>query len=235
MYQSLSSQVPTADELLALELWQLGAVLLAHLKSHEGSTTGVVQNGLISFPNFIASQNPTGSGQKAEYGDKQPEVNRALSEAWNWLEKDGIVIRDLAQPAPWFRISRRGEELLRKRAKFDHWDQLGLDRVKSDLTNTRGTQVVGGPPPNQELAWEWVRMKEAHAKAGDRRHASTNELTFISVSRLAELGGLVSTEFDFRKLIRLCEEINIAYSSGCYFATGMLTRGLLDHVPPLFE
>jgi hypothetical protein len=45
---------------------------------------------------------------------------------------------------------------------------------------------------------------------------------------------LNSAQFDFKKLIRVCEEINTAYSEGCYFATAMLTRGLLDHVPPIF-
>jgi hypothetical protein len=39
-------------------------------------------------------------------------------------------------------------------------------------------------------------------------------------------------DFDFRKLIQLCEEINKAYKDGCYFATAM--RGLLDHVPHVF-
>jgi hypothetical protein len=43
-----------------------------------------------------------------------------------------------------------------------------------------------------------------------------------------------SPDFDFRKLVRISEEINKAYSEGCYFATAMLTRGLLDHVPPVF-
>ena len=43
-----------------------------------------------------------------------------------------------------------------------------------------------------------------------------------------------SPDFDFRKLVRLSGEINKAYSEGCYFATAMLTRGLLDHVPPVF-
>jgi hypothetical protein len=51
---------------------------------------------------------------------------------------------------------------------------------------------------------------------------------------LAQLRALSSTRFDFKKLIRLCEEINTAYSAECYFATAMLTRGLLDHVPPIF-
>ncbi|PYQ87086.1 MAG: hypothetical protein DMG02_21545 [Acidobacteria bacterium] len=40
--------------------------------------------------------------------------------------------------------------------------------------------------------------------------------------------------FDLQRLIRLCEEANVAYSEGCYHATAMLVRGLLDHVPPLF-
>jgi len=54
------------------------------------------------------------------------------------------------------------------------------------------------------------------------------------LSRLAELRQVISVRFDFRKLIRLCEEINVTYRDGCYLATAMLTRALLDHVPPLF-
>jgi hypothetical protein len=45
---------------------------------------------------------------------------------------------------------------------------------------------------------------------------------------------LTGAQFDFKKLIRMCEEINTAYRQKCYFATAMLTRGLLDHVPPVF-
>ena len=74
-------------------------------------------------------------------------------------------------------------------------------------------------------------MKESQAKAAG---ASSGQLTLIADSRLAELQKLVSSDFDFRKLIRLCEELNTAYREGCYFATAMLMRGLLDHVPPLF-
>jgi hypothetical protein len=59
-------------------------------------------------------------------------------------------------------------------------------------------------------------------------------LTVVADSRLAELRALAHVGFDFKKLIRLCEEMNTAYKAGCYFATAMLTRGLLDHVPPLF-
>jgi hypothetical protein len=58
--------------------------------------------------------------------------------------------------------------------------------------------------------------------------------TVVAYTRLVELRSLVSPDFDFRKLVRLCEEINSAYGLQCYYATAMLTRGLLDHVPPVF-
>jgi len=62
-----------------------------------------------------------------------------------------------------------------------------------------------------------------------------NKMTYIDSSRLAELQALETTEYDLTKLIRLCEEINICYSNKCYLATAMLTRAILDHVPPIFE
>jgi hypothetical protein len=47
-----------------------------------------------------------------------------------------------------------------RRTRFERWETLGLDRVKADLENG-GSQVIGGPPAVRDLAWEWVRMKEA--------------------------------------------------------------------------
>jgi hypothetical protein len=58
--------------------------------------------------------------------------------------------------------------------------------------------------------------------------------TIVADSRLVELRSLASADFDFRKLVRLCEEINSTYGLQCYYATAMLVRGLLDHVPPIF-
>jgi hypothetical protein len=125
----------------------------------------------------------------------------------------------------------RTEIAAKKCEIFEHFEKLGLPRVKSDLETTGGIRDIGGPPEAREQAWEWVAMKESQAKAAG---ASSGQLTLIADSRLAELQKLVSSDFDFRKLIRLCEELNTAYREGCYFATAMLMRGLLDHVPPLF-
>lgn len=56
---------------------------------------------------------------------------------------------------------------------------------------------------------------------------------FVSDERIAELRSAEPEDFDLKKLVRLCEELNIAFGSGAYFATAMLTRAILDHVPPV--
>jgi hypothetical protein len=234
----LSSFVPTAEELLGLDLSRLGGILLLHLKSYEELHT-VMQNGLLNRDYFVAMVENRNVGlgplprQELEYG-KTPEVVQALLEAWNWLEHEEMLIRDSQQPAAWFRITRKGEAWLKEVSRFEQWEKLGLDRVKSDLTQTGGMRDIGGLQEVRDLAWKWVRMKEEQATSIARQHAAASRLTVMADSRLDELRGLKSPYFDFKKLIRLCEEINTAYSDGCYYATAMLTRGVLDHVPPIF-
>jgi len=115
---------------------------------------------------------------------------------------------------------------------FARLESLGLERVKHDLLEHMGRREVGGAPDVRDSAWDWVHMKEAEV-AGAKPRAPT-ALGLVSQTRLDELRKLSSGRFDFGKLIRLCEEINIVYGEGCYFSTAMLTRALLDHVPPVF-
>jgi hypothetical protein len=94
--------------------------------------------------------------------------------------------------------------------------------------------VVGGPPESRNLAWLWVGLKDKAARSPGLQPRVAHRLTMIAESRLDELRVLHSEEFDFTKLVRLCEELNSSYNMGNYFATAMLTRGVLDHVPPVF-
>lgn len=66
------------------------------------------------------------------------------------------------------------------------------------------------------------------------RPAEGTSSTLVSEKRLAELRVLKPPGFDLQKLIRLCEELNFSFDQGCYLATVMLTRAVLDHVPPIF-
>ena len=154
-----------------------------------------------------------------------------MMEAWNWREREGLLIHNDQQVADWFTISTEGEKLLTQNARYEKWERLGVDRVKADLTATRGIRDVGGTPDVKEMALEWVRMKENKPPL---KRALAGKWVLIAESRLDELRALTSSKFDFRKLIRLCEELNINSREECHFATAMLTRGLLDHVPPIF-
>ncbi len=74
-----------------------------------------------------------------------------------------------------------------------------------------------------------------------KAHSATEQImdndlrqAFVSPSRIAELRSITSQQYDLTKLIRLCEELNICYSNKCFFAVPVLTRSILDHVPPVF-
>lgn len=62
---------------------------------------------------------------------------------------------------------------------------------------------------------------------------NSNSHNFISFSRIEKLKEIHVKEYDFLRLIRICEEINSNYKNMNYLATGALLRVLLDHVPPL--
>lgn len=57
---------------------------------------------------------------------------------------------------------------------------------------------------------------------------------YVHPSRIRELQSIASVGFDLAKLVQLCKELNISYQSKGYFATIMLIRSILDHVPPIF-
>lgn len=63
----------------------------------------------------------------------------------------------------------------------------------------------------------------------------THVSNYVNIQRINELRSINSTSYDLSKLIGMCEELNICYSSGAYFATLMLVRSVLDHIPPVFQ
>ena len=107
MNTSIVSLVPNADDLLAIDVEELAGILLIHLNSvgnHSGN--GVVSQGLISLHNLLNNLH-----QHPEYPGRQNEVNKALMEAWNWLQSEGFLVRDAHQPADWWFLSRRAQRV----------------------------------------------------------------------------------------------------------------------------
>jgi hypothetical protein len=76
------------------------------------------------------------------------------------------------------------------------------------------------------------------AESGTKTHHIFFEFIFyVGLSQLysASVGkGIKSETLDLTKLIKLCEELNTNFADQCYLAVTMLTRAILDHVPPIF-
>lgn len=62
-----------------------------------------------------------------------------------------------------------------------------------------------------------------------------NAVEFVHSNRIEELRNLQTGDFDLSKLIRLCEEVNSSYNQENWFATLMLIRAIMDHIPPIFQ
>ena len=63
---------------------------------------------------------------------------------------------------------------------------------------------------------------------------NTTSRAYVDPDRINELKAIPSRNYDLTKLIRLCEELNICFAGECYLSMAMLTRSILDHVPPIF-
>ncbi len=62
-----------------------------------------------------------------------------------------------------------------------------------------------------------------------------NARDYVSKIRIRDLKRLKNPKFDFLRLIRFCDELNLAFSGECYLSAITLIRAILDHTPPVFE
>jgi hypothetical protein len=58
--------------------------------------------------------------------------------------------------------------------------------------------------------------------------------SFIADSRIEELRAIKDPRFDLRRLIAMCEELSTCAANRCVVSTVLLTRAIIDHVPPIF-
>jgi hypothetical protein len=126
----LKSLLPTPDDVLNADLETLGGLLLKHLKSCEGASP-VYQHAGLNRNYFLAIRERRNIGlgplpsNEPEYGAKQSAVSQAFVEAWDWLVRDGLLIRNHQQPAEWYLISRKGQKFL------ELWDSRERPEVKA--------------------------------------------------------------------------------------------------------
>ena len=108
MYVSLGSLVSSADDLLALEVEEVAAVLLAHLNGYDASAR---PGGAFNQYNFFLDLE-----RSKEYGSRQPQVVRAFMEAWAWLQAEGFLVFVPDMGGHTFFLSRRAQKLKTREA-----------------------------------------------------------------------------------------------------------------------
>jgi hypothetical protein len=100
MIHSISSVIPNAEDLLALEPEELAGTLLKYI------------SGLNIHS---AHRNNAFNGETIVRGypqEKHEEIKRALTEAWIWLESEGLIAPRPGSDRDWIYITRRGQRLL---------------------------------------------------------------------------------------------------------------------------
>jgi hypothetical protein len=101
------------------------------------------------------------------------------------------------------------------------------------------TAPVSLPPagPTAPSQGKPAARKKKPAAAKTRRRGKGRDSTavvFVDDVRLSDLRAISSPKFDLRKVIEICDELNVCYRSQCYIGVAALTRTLLDHIPPIF-
>jgi hypothetical protein len=134
------------------------------------------------------------------------------------VQSDMIFIEDPSLPLV------EGDKILR---------ELPNGRVEEYLIIDTGYQAgMGGIEPHYQVK---VRKQTAvSTDVNSSKPLAEHIPDYVDRSRLKELASITSIQFDLSKLIGLCQEINKCNGNECYFAVAMLTRAILDHIPPIF-
>jgi hypothetical protein len=104
------------------------------------------------------------------------------------------------------------------------------DPTKGDTATTERASEKSSsalPPPTK-------KRRKSPRKLRKGKGSDSTSLVFVDEARLSDLRKVSSADFDLRKLIAVCDELNVCYRSQCYLGVAALTRTLLDHVPPIF-
>lgn len=140
--------------------------------------------GLIEWTGYLGRGPEIGSARITGLGVDAVERGNSASLA---IRFPNVEPRDLPAALPTTQEPVAGDGISQegRKARFEIWEKLGVDRVKADLANG-GHQTIGGPPQVLELAWEWVRMKESEAaRAGPAYTLEAAKAVYAAIEGLA--------------------------------------------------
>jgi cellobiose-specific phosphotransferase system component IIB len=96
-------------------------------------------------------------------------------------------------------------------------------------------------PPSLEQLHEAIALVEGglnqvrRMSARPSKQVRTTAPSYVDAQRILQLQTIRTEEWDMKRLIRLLEEVNIAYAHEMHMATAMLVRAITDHVAPILK
>lgn len=164
---------------------------------------------------FLATQ----LGESIKYDSTVNKINRVFLSLTNlkYSEYINSAITSIRSQTAYSWVLTIGDSSLRESGKISLIRQAIENLVINEDSKLKLLGLLPRDLPNK---------KRLPVKTGGRN--------YIDRVRIKELRGIKSDKFDFSKLIRLCEELNLAFSNKSYLSIAMLTRAILDHIPPVF-
>lgn len=175
----------------------------------------------------------------ARYLESEANDDFPLSDVVASLSLSDVELRRLGElvydaPGIWRSIGRHqsGDVFISPSHRIWYLDDVQtLSDFYSALKRAEEDEMIANR--NQFRMWSEATPQVAPVDPASDAQASSPE--FVHHSRLDNLRAITHPSFDLRRLIALCEELNICAENRCIFATAMLTRAVMDHVPPVFE
>src|SRR5215470_7775064 len=101
---SMHDKMPDADDLLALEPEELAGLLLEELIPNPANR-----------PDTLHRTNLLNSGAYVHGypNERHEDIRNALSEAWSWLEREGLLVHNPRHQGQWgwYMVTRRGMQV----------------------------------------------------------------------------------------------------------------------------
>ena len=76
-------------------------------------------------------------------------------------------------------------------------------------------------------------FRDAAGNSHYQQEARSNS-AFLDADVLLELKSISSDQYDIKKLVAFCEELNDSYGKANYLSCVLLVRAVMNHVPPIF-
>lgn len=126
------------------------------------------------------------------------------------------------------------EPLLAFNRSYQEQFASDLSMIHANLSSQTATPLANRMRTTLSKAVEQLRHEIDTSNQPDAIKLMPPQKNYIHQDRIKELQAIASDKFDLCKLLKFCEELNDCHRANNLFAIILLTRALIDHIPPIF-